>query len=400
MRTRAIGREGARSVHKLRRVCVQTSTLAQDEDMGDRRLVAGMVGGGPGAMVGAAHRHAMWLDNQYVLAAGIFGRNHEASAQFADELGVERVYRDHREMVEKEAERLDVVAVVTPNDTHFEIAKAFLEAGIAVVCEKPLTNDSATAAELVAIAESNNVILAVPHIYSAYPMVRHAARMVRDGKLGRIRFVSAEHASGWASADVEQWRMDPEKGGVAAAVADVGTHAFHLLRYITGLEASRVSAELSTLVAGRPVFDNATMRLTLSNGAPATVWATMAATGHEHGLRIRVFGDDASLEWRHEDPQHLIVRDPGAGSTILAQGMSTLSEDAGRLNRAGLGHPEGFLEAFANFYIDLADILRGQAPRDLSIPMGVDGLIGVQLVEATVASHANDAAWVDTSFGT
>jgi predicted dehydrogenase len=397
MRTRAIAHEGARNVHKLRRVCVKTPTLAENEQM---RLVAGMIGGGPGAMIGAAHRHAMWLDNHYVLAAGIFGRNREASAQFADELGVERVYRDHREMVEKEAGRLDVVAVVTPNDTHFEIAKAFLEAGISVVCEKPLTNDSATAAELVAIAESNNVILAVPHIYSAYPMVRHAARMVRNGDLGRIRFVAAEHASGWASADVEQWRMDPEKGGVATAVADVGTHAFHLLRYITGLEATRVSAELSTLVAGRPVFDNATMRLTLSNGAPATVWATMAATGHEHGLRIRVFGDDASLEWRHEDPQHLIVRDPGAGSTILAQGMSTLSEDAGRLNRAGLGHPEGFLEAFANFYLDLADILRGQAPRDLSIPMGVDGLIGVQLVEATVASHANDAAWVDTSFGT
>ena len=396
MRTRAIAHERARNVHKLRRVRVQTCTLAENEQM---RLVAGMVGGGPGAMIGAAHRHAMWLDNQYVLAAGIFGRNHEASAQFADELGVERVYRDHREMVEKEAGRLDVVAVVTPNDTHFEIAKAFLEAGISVVCEKPLTNDSATAAELVAIAESNNVILAVPHIYSAYPMVRHAARMVRNGDLGRVRR-RGKHASGWASADVEQWRMDPDRGGVATAVADVGTHAFHLLRYITGLEASRVSAELSTLVAGRPVFDNATMRLTLSNGAPATVWATMAATGHEHGLRIRVFGDDASLEWHHEDPQHLVVRDPGAGSKILAQGMSTLSEDAGRLNRAGLGHPEGFLEAFANFYLDLADILRGRTARDLSIPTGIDGLIGVQLVEATVASHANDAAWVDTSFGT
>jgi predicted dehydrogenase len=364
------------------------------------RLVAGMIGGGPGAMIAAAHRHAMWLDNQYVLAAGIFGRDPSASADFAEGLGVERVYGDYREMAADEKGRLDVVAVVTPNDTHFEIAKAFLEAGIAVVCEKPLTNDSATAAELVAIAESNNVILAVPHIYSAYPMVRHAARMVRNGDLGRIRFVAAEHASGWASADVEQWRMDPDRGGVATAVADVGTHAFHLLRYITGLEATRVSAELGTLVPNRSVFDNATMRLTLSNNAPATVWATMAATGHEHGLRIRVFGDDASLEWRHEDPQHLTVRDPDGGATILAHGMTGLSDDAARLTRVGLGHPEGFLEAFANFYLDLAELLRGQAARDLSIPMGIDGLIGVQLVEATVASHANDAAWVDTSFGT
>ena len=363
--------------------------------MGYRRLTAGMVGGGPGAMIGAAHRHAMWLDNQYDLAAGIFGRDAAASAEFAENLGVERVYDDYREMANNEAGRLDVVAVVTPNDSHFDIARAFLEKGIAVVCEKPLTNDSETAAELVAVAAENNAILAVPHIYSAYPMVRHAARMVRNGELGRIRFVAAEHASGWASADVEQWRMDPARGGVATAVADVGTHAFHLLRYITGLEATRVSAELSTLVAGRPVFDNATMRLTLSNGAPATVWATMAATGHEHGLRIRVFGDDASLEWHHEDPQHLTVRDPDGGATILALGMSTLSDDATRVTRIGLGHPEGFLEAFANFYLDLAEILRGRRARDLSIPTGVDGLIGVRFVEATVTSHERDAAWVD-----
>ena len=359
-----------------------------------RRLTAGMVGGGPGAMIGAAHRHAMWLDNQYDLAAGIFGRDAAASAEFATTLGVERVYDDYHDMARTESGRLDVVAVVTPNDSHFDIARAFLEAGIAVVCEKPLTNDSASAAELVAIAKANNVILAVPHIYSAYPMVRHAARMVRNGDLGRIRFVAAEHASGWASADVQQWRMDPKMGGVATAVADVGTHAFHLLRYITGLEATRVSAELSTLVPNRPVFDNATMRLTLSNGAPATVWATMAATGHEHGLRIRVFGDDASLEWRHEDPQHLIVRDLAGGATTLAHGMSTLSPDATRLTRVGLGHPEGFLEAFANFYVDLADLLRGRDAHDLSIPTGVDGLIGVQLVEAAIASHQHDAAWV------
>jgi predicted dehydrogenase len=358
-----------------------------------------MVGGGRGAMIGAAHRHAMWLDNQYVLAAGVFGRNAVSSAEFAQGLGVERVYEDYRRMAEQEAGRLDLVAVVTPNNTHYEIAKAFLEAGIAVVCEKPLTNDSASAAELVAIAKSSGTILAVPHIYSAYPMVRHAARMVRNGELGRIRFVAAEHASGWASAQIDQWRMDPAIGGMASAVGDVGTHAFHLLRYITGLEATRVSAELSTLVPGRRVFDNATMRLTLSNGAPATVWATMAATGHEHGLRIRVFGDDASLQWRHEDPQHLTVRDPVGGVTVLALGMNTLSDDAARLTRVGLGHPEGFLEAFANFYSDLADMLRGQAARELTIPTGVDGLIGVQFVEAAIASHANDAAWVDAAFG-
>ena len=184
-------------------------------------------------------------------------------------------------------------------------------------------------------------------------------------------------------------------GGAATAVADVGTHAFHLLRYITGLEATRVSAELSTLVPGRRVFDNATIRLTLYNGAPATVWATMAATGHEHGLRIRVFGDDASLEWRHEDPQHLIVRDPDGGATILAQGMATLSDDAARITRVGLGHPEGFLEAFANFYLDLAEMLRGQTG-----PRSVHPHRNRRSHRRPVRrSHgrfaANDAAWVN-----
>lgn len=377
---------------------------------GSPRLAAGMVGGGPGAMIGGAHRAAMRLDDEYVLAAGLFARNPDTSAEFAQRLGVaaDRVYHDYRRMAEQEAARpdgIDVVAVVTPNDSHFDIARAFLEVGISVVCEKPLTLTAATAAELVSIAESTGAILAVPHIYSAYAMVRHAARMVRNGDLGRIRFVAVEHASGWAAAPLEEagqanWRTDPGIGGAASAVADVGTHAFHLLRYVTGLEATRVSAELSTLVPGRRVFDNATVRLTLANGAPATLWATMAATGNEHGLRVRIFGEKAALEWHHEDPHHLVVRDLASSTTILAQGLGTLSEDATRLTRIGLGHPEGFVEAFANFYLDVAEAVRarrdGTSPvtRDLSFPTGIDGLVGVQFVEATMASHAADGGWV------
>jgi predicted dehydrogenase len=380
---------------------------------GAQRLMAGMVGGGEGADIGKTHRHAMRLDDHYVLATGVFGRNGIASDRMASSLGVSsaRTYGDYHEMAEAEKDRLDgvdVVVVATPNDSHFDIAKAFLEVGISVVCEKPLTRDSKTAAALVSIAESTGAILAVPHCYSAYAMVRHAARLVRDGSLGDIRFASVEHASGWASTPLElgdhrqaRWRMDPSIAGYPSVVADLGTHAFHLLRYVTGLEATRVSAELSTLVPGRRVFDNASVRLGLSNGAPATLWASMAATGNEHGLRIRVFGEEAALEWRHEDPHHLIIRDKEGGTTILAQGMPSLSEDAARLTRPGLGHPEGFLEAFANFYADLADMLRArrdgrpQPKRDLSIPTGVDGLIGVQFVEAAEASHAADGAWVE-----
>ena len=385
-------------------------------EKGGLRLVAGMVGGGEGADIGKTHRHAMRLDDRYVLSAGVFGQNPDASAQMARRLGVpaDRVYRDYAEMADRESARpdgVDVVIVATPNDSHFAIASAFLRNGISVVCEKPLTQDSATAAELVDIAESSGAILAVPHCYSAYAMVRHAARMLRDGDLGAIRFVAVEHASGWAATPLElaghkqaTWRTNPEIAGETSVVGDLGTHAFHLLRYVTGLNATRVSAELNTLVPGRRVFDNAAIRLTLSNGASATLWASMAATGNEHGLRIRVFGDLASLEWRHEDPHHLFVRDRCGGTMTLAQGMSTLSDDATRLTRPGLGHPEGFLEAFANFYADLAEQLRARrdntphACRDLSIPTGIDGLIGVQFVEAAAASHAGAGAWVVPDF--
>ena len=289
-------------------------------EKGSLRLAAGMVGGGEGADIGKTHRHAMRLDGHYNLVAGVFGQDRDASARMAEQLGVPagRVYRDYVEMAEREATRddgVDVVTVATPNDSHFPIAKTFLEKGISVVCEKPLTPDALTSAELVATAEASGAILAVPHCYSAYAMVREAARRVRDGELGAIRFVTVEHASGWASSPLELtghkqagWRTDPEIAGRASVVADLGTHAFQLLRYITGLEAHEVSAELNTLVPGRRVYDNATIRLRLSNDAPATLWASMAATGNEHGLRLRVFGDLAALEWRHEDPHHLVIR--------------------------------------------------------------------------------------------
>ncbi|HEU4909570.1 MAG TPA: Gfo/Idh/MocA family oxidoreductase, partial [Propionibacteriaceae bacterium] len=247
---------------------------------------------------------------------------------------------------------------------------------------------------------------AVPHCYSAYAMVRHAARLVREGELGAIRFVAAEHASGWNASPLELtghkqavWRTDPEIAGRASVVGDLGTHAYHLVRYITGLDAERVSARMDTLVQGRRVFDNATITTRLTGDVPATIWASMAATGHNHGLRIRVFGDQGNLEWQHEDPHHLKLQDLAGETRILAQGMSTLSDDADRLTRVGLGHPEGFLEAFANFYRDLADELQARRDgsptpmRELSFPTGEDGLLGVQFVEAVSRSHSRGGAW-------
>ncbi|MCA0296462.1 MAG: Gfo/Idh/MocA family oxidoreductase [Actinobacteria bacterium] len=379
---------------------------------GQLRLAVGMVGGGPGSNIGVAHRAGLLLDDRYRLVAGCFARDAERSASLAAQLGIDpdRAYPDHATMARAEAARadgIDLVVVATPNDSHVEIATAFLEAGIAVACEKPLATDSAGAARLVALAAERDQVLAVAHCYSAYAMVRHAARLVRDGELGEVRHVEVEHASGWASELHEAgehkqaaWRMDPDVAGYASVVADIGIHAFHLVRYLTGLEAEEVSAQLTTLVPGRRVADNATVALRLTGGVSGRLWASMAATGQAHGLRIRVFGSQASLDWNHEDPQHLVLRRAGGEEVRLAQGMAGLSADEARLNRVGLGHAEGFIEAFANYYSDIAEELlarRDGTPRpqrELGFPTGADGLVGLQFVEAVTASHTANSAWV------
>ncbi len=379
---------------------------------GDLRLAVGMVGGGPGSNIGVAHRAGLLLDDRYRLVAGSFARDPQRSAAMAAGLGIEadRSYADFRAMAAAEAARpdgIDLVVVATPNDSHVAIVTAFLEAGIAVACEKPLATDSTGAARLVQLAAERDQVLAVAHCYSAYAMVRHAARLVRDGALGELRYVDVEHASGWASTLLEAgehkqagWRMDPDVAGYASVVADIGIHAFHLVRYITGLEAEEVSAQLSTLVPGRRVADNATVALRLTGGVPGRLWASMAATGQAHGLKIRVFGEHASIEWAHEDPQHLVLRRANGEEVRYTQGMAGLSEDEARLNRVGMGHAEGFIEAFANYYSDIADELfarRDGVPvvhRELSYPTGIDGLIGIQFVEAVTASNAANSAWV------
>lgn len=377
-----------------------------------RRISAGMVGGGVGADIGKTHRNGMRLDDRYSLDCGVFGQDRQSSLDLGASLGVaeDRIYPDYRTMAEAEAGRpdgVDLVVVATPNDSHLPIATAFLDKGIHVVCEKPVTLTSADAAELVDAAARGNAILAVPHCYSAYPMVREAARLVRDGALGTVNFIDVEHASGWNAGGMEftgnkqaLWRTDPAVGGRASVVGDLGTHAYHLARYITGLEAEQLSAQLATFVPNRRVYDHATLTVRWAGGVPGRIWASMVATGHNHGLRIRVFGTTASLEWQHEDPHHLVLQDLAGETRILTHGMSTLSEESARLTRVGLGHPEGFLEAFANFYRDLADELdarrfgRPTTIRELSFPTGIDGLKGVQMVEAAIASHDADGAWV------
>lgn len=380
-----------------------------------RKLRLCMVGGGPGSNIGDTHRRAAGFDGRYTLLAGVFASDPARSRAFAASLEIapDRRYGSWEEMAEREGARKDgveVVAIMTPNASHHPIAKAFLERGIDVICDKPLTTGLDDALDLFRLARRTGLVFAVTYNYTGYPMVRQAREMVRSGELGAIRLVQVEHASGWASTLLEAsghkqatWRTTPSIAGKSAVVADIGTHAHHLARFVTGLEVTEVSAELSTLVPGRKSDDNAHVKLRFTNGARGLMWVSMAATGNLHGQRIRVFGEKASLEWIQEQPEQLHLRPLDGPHRVLSRGCGYLSAAAQRATRLWPGHPEGFLEAFANLYAGAADAVlarRDDAPLDrsaLSFPTVEDGVLGVKFVEAAVESSRRDGAWVDAT---
>ncbi|MBV9673071.1 MAG: Gfo/Idh/MocA family oxidoreductase [Verrucomicrobia bacterium] len=379
---------------------------------GNRQIRVGLVGGGPGAGIAETHRIAMRLDNRYVIVAGVFSRDPEKSRVAGQQLNIpeDRLYADYVAMAEQEAERknskIDAVVIVTQTASHYAIARKFLEAGIHVICDKPLCLKLTEARELKALVEKRDLIFCLTHNYSGYAMVRHAARMVRNGDVGEVKVVQAEHASGWAIQLLEKegnpqaaWRTDPDTLGDASVLYDLGTHAHQLSRFVTGLEVTQVAAEMNQIVEGRAIKDNANLLLRFSNGARGSLWASMAAAGNEHGLCIRVFGDRGGLAWHHEDPHHLRYCPMEGPPQILAQGAKWLSPDARRWTRAGLGHPEGFFEAFANLYTEVADALLAKAERsgwvksELGFPEITDGVRGVSFVESAMRSYANGGAW-------
>ena len=309
-----------------------------------------------------------------------------------------------------EGDRIEAVSIVTPNNSHYPIARGFLQSGVHIICDKPLTMDLAQALDLLALTRVGGQIFAVTYNYTGYPMVRQARAMVAGGELGAIRLVQVEHASGWASTLLEaeghkqaSWRTTPEMAGQSAVVADLGTHAHHLARFITDLEVSQLSAELSTLVPGRKMDDNAHILLHFDSGARGMMWVSMAATGHIHGQRIRVFGEKASLEWVQEQPNELTLRPASEPHQILSRASAYLAPAALRASRLWPGHPEGFLAAFANLYTDVADVIvarRDNARADdlaYLFPNIEDGVLGMKFIEAAVASHRRAGAWVDAT---
>ena len=369
------------------------------------RIRLGMVGGGRGAFIGAVHRIAARIDDQYELVAGAFSSDPERSAASAADLGVARSYGSFAEMAAREARRKDgieAVAIVTPNHMHAPVALQFLKRGIHVICDKPLTATLPEAKRLAKAAEASGVVFALTHNYTGYPMIRQAKAMVAAGDLGEIRLVQVEYAQDWLAEPVDNkqadWRTDPARSGAGGSTGDIGTHAFNLANFVSGLTLAELSADLQSFVPGRRVDDNAHVLLRYTSGARGMLWCSQVAAGQENGLRLRIYGTRAGIEWEQENPNYLWVGPLGAPKYRLTRGGAGSGEAAARLTRIPAGHPEGYLEGFANIYAEAARAII--ARRDgtaldpaTAFPGLKEGLEGVAFVDACVRSSKRNAAW-------
>ncbi|MDZ5700030.1 Gfo/Idh/MocA family oxidoreductase [Chelativorans sp. M5D2P16] len=380
----------------------------------------GMVGGGQGAFIGAVHRMAARLDGHYMLVAGALSSDPERARASAAELGLdpERSYGSFEEMAKEEAARADgieAVSIVTPNHMHYPAAKAFLEAGINVICDKPLTSSLDDAKALVEAVKQSGKFFVLTHNYSGYPMIRQARQMVRDGALGDILLVQAEYPQDWLAEPIEEtgqkqasWRTDPARSGTGGAIGDIGTHAYQLVTFVTGLKAESVAADLDSFGPGRRLDDNAHVLMRFAEGADGrrakgVLWASQVAPGNENGLKLRVYGTKGGLEWVQADPNYLWYTPLGEPKRLITRAGAGANEAAAVVTRIPSGHPEGYLEAFATLYTEAAGALRairdgGKLPQDLLLPTVEDGLDGMRFIQGCVNSSRADAAW--TRLGT
>ncbi|MFM0367103.1 Gfo/Idh/MocA family protein [Paraburkholderia sediminicola] len=377
--------------------------------MAHRKLRLGMVGGGQGAFIGAVHRIAARLDDRFELVAGALSSDPQRAQASAAEAGIARSYADWREMARAEAARddgIDAVAIVTPNHLHAPVATAFLEAGIHVVCDKPLAISLAEGEALAKLAHEKNKLFALTHTYSGYPLVRHARELIEKGALGEIRVVQVEYAQDWLAEPIETsgtnkqagWRTDPLLAGPAGCLGDIGTHAYHLAAFITGMTPSSLSAELHTFVPGRRIDDHVQAMLRYPNGARGMLWASQVASGAENALRLRVYGTKASLAFDQESPNELWFTPLGGSAERLTRGR-VKSAIAAHATRVPQGHPEGYLEAFAQLYKDAAlqiealDAGRSLPAESLLLTTVDDGVAGLRFIDAVLASSAADGQW-------
>jgi predicted dehydrogenase len=376
----------------------------------------GLIGGGPGAFIGAVHRRAAEFDGRARLVAGAFSSDPERSRAHGRTLGLAdaRAYPDMRTMVASEAglpagERIDFVIVATPNNLHYEAAAAFLESGFHVVCDKPLATTLGAAEELCRLARTHRRILAVTYVYTGYPMIKQARALVHGGAVGTVRRITVEYTQGWLARPIERegqrqavWRTDPVQAG-AGALGDIGTHAFDLMHYVSGLRPTRLFADVSTVVPGRRVDDDATVLFEYADGARGLLVCTQVAAGVENDVRLRVAGEQGTIEWSHAEPDRLVLHATGGTHRVYTRAAADLAPAAAHVSRIPSGHPEGFHDAFANVY---ANVLRTIAaheagatpdPLDLDFPTGDDGAAGVHFIETAVRS-SRERAWTDAAW--
>ena len=376
------------------------------------RLRLGMVGGGRDAFIGAVHRIAARIDDQYELVSGCFSSSPEKSKASGADLGLDpgRCYGDFTEMASREARHkdgIDVVAIVTPNHMHAPVALQFLKRGIHVICDKPLTATLPEAKKLAKAAEASGVIFALTHNYTGYPMIRQARAMVAAGDLGDLRVVQVEYAQDWLTEPLEatgqkqaDWRTDPARTGAGGSTGDIGTHAFNLANFVTGLSLDSLSADLTAFVPGRRVDDNGHVMLRFKGGAKGMLWCSQVAPGNENTLRLRVYGTKGGLEWAQEDPNYLWFTPLGQSKRLITRGGAGSGPEAARMTRVPPGHPEGYLEGFANIYAEAARAITARKtgttlPEGTTFPGLKEGLQGVAFVDACVRSSARNAAWVN-----
>jgi len=375
------------------------------------RIRLGMVGGGAGAFIGGVHRMAARLDNRFELVAGALASTAEKALASGREIGLaaDRTYASYQEMAEREAQRedgIEAVSIVTPNHVHYAAAKTFLERGIHVICDKPLTATLDEARKLKQVAAASNALFILTHNYTGYPMVRQARDMIAKGELGNLRLVHVEYMQDWLTDAVEQtgakgavWRTDPTKSGPGGATGDIGTHAFNLALFVSGLTLDSLSADVDSFVEGRRVDDNAHVLLRFVGGAKGTLCCTQVAPGNENALRLRIYGTKGGIEWEQEHPNHLWFAPFGEQKRLLTRAGAGIGSAAARVTRIPSGHPEGYLEAFATIYTEAAEAIhayrQGVAPDAAVVyPTVDDGLNGVAFIDACLRSSQHDGKWV------
>ncbi len=385
---------------------------AKKQEPAHPRIRFGMVGGGSGALIGGVHRMAARLDNRFELVAGALSSTPETALESGRSLGLaeDRIYSDYKAMAIREARLkggIEAVSIVTPNHLHYDVAKEFLKRGIHVICDKPLTATLSDARKLKKLADESGALFVLTHNYTGYPLVRQARAMIANGELGDIRVVQVEYAQDWLTEPVEKtgakqavWRTDPARSGPGGSTGDIGTHAFNLASFVTGLTLESLAADLHSFVAGRRLDDNAHVMLRFAGGAKGMLWCSQVAPGNENALRLRVYGTKGGIEWAQEDPNRLWFAPFGGEKRLITRAGPGTGPDAARVTRVPPGHPEGYIEAFATIYTEAADAIEahreGRKPDGAVVyPTVDDGLKGVAFIDACVRSSKKNGVWVN-----